>query len=128
MYDVSVTAQKAHAARYATSFDNTSSGPAGCAGTRKEPPFFSDRSSRLLAKFSILVPKAQCADYKTAVLSRLSGPVGDAACSAACIKAAQGFIAVELMQQCGLVPYNNAGVIRPRRNDKWTLRAMEQSR
>jgi hypothetical protein len=45
--------------------------------------------------------------YREAVLARLSGRPGDAACMAACIGAAEGYITIETLREHGLVALNN---------------------
>jgi hypothetical protein len=100
MIDVSILTQKARAARFATSFDNTASGPAGVYGTRKSPVSLSDRQHRLNEKFARLVTPWQRRDaYRDAVLARLSGMPGDAACRSAAINASSGYIELAVLSE-----------------------------
>jgi hypothetical protein len=119
MLDISVTARKAHVAKYAASFE-PSVGPAGFEKTRREPPTLTDRQYRTLDQFCALVPKARRSTYRAAVLARLSGSPGDAAVDTACLNAARegGYIANRaLAENFGFVALESDGSIRPRRND-----------
>jgi hypothetical protein len=104
MIDVSVTARKAHAARFASSFDSAP-GPAGFSATRKESAaVLTDKQTRIVEQFARLVmPKARRSVYREAVYARLSGRPGDAAALAACIHAAKGFVELRAMREAGLI-------------------------
>jgi hypothetical protein len=89
MIDISVAAQKARAARFATSFDNTSVGPAGVSGTRKVPALLTDKQAGFINTLCHRIRgKQRRAEFKAATMDRLSGSVGDAAVMAACTAAA----------------------------------------
>jgi hypothetical protein len=102
-FDVTITGAKIRAARFAASFE-PSIGPAGYERTRKEPPFLSDKSSRLLEEFSALVPAKLRDAYRNAVMARLSGAAAYAAVNAACLSAASGIIGVDMLRAVGLAP------------------------
>jgi len=107
MIDVSVTARKAHAAKFAASFE-PSIGPAGYEKTRREPPTLTDKQYQTLDRFAALVPKERRSTYHSTVLARLSGVVGDAAVIAACFAtAADGYIADEKLVEHGLVVHKD---------------------
>jgi hypothetical protein len=112
MIDVSVTArkvvEKAHAAKFATSFESVT-GPAGFEKTRREPPMLSDRQRRTLDQFAALVPKARRSAFHSTVLARLSGSPGDAAVYTACVNASDGLIDSKVLAEHGLVPHKDSG-------------------
>jgi hypothetical protein len=116
MIDISVAAAKAHAAKL--EFDGC--GSAGIGRTRKEPVQFTDRQLRIVERFTLLVlPWQRRRAYRDAVEARLSGSVGDAAVTAACIAAAAGgFITDELLHEHGFVKFNSAGAVRPQHNER----------
>jgi hypothetical protein len=127
MLDVSIATRKAHAAKL--EFDNASCGPAGVERTRREPVAFTDRQRRILDQFAALVlPWQRRRAFLAAVEVRLSGVVGDAACTAACIAAAaDGFITDKLLHEHGFVKFNSAGAVRAPRNERppsWRSKAI----
>jgi hypothetical protein len=88
-------------------------GAAGTAGTRREPVQFTDAQLRIVESFTRLVtPWQRRSAYRDAVEARLSATVGDAACTAACIAASDGFIAAQLLHDAGFVRFNSAGAVR----------------
>jgi hypothetical protein len=85
MIDVSAAQAIARAKRYATSFDNTSTGPAGYEKTRREPATLTDRQCRTieqrdrLARIADRLPIDRRSLFWSAVTSRLSGSPSDEA-------------------------------------------------
>jgi hypothetical protein len=113
MLDISVTRAKANAA--AREFDNASCGPAGHERTRREKPVLSDRQHRTLGEFVELVTRARRAAFR------------DAAVTAACVAAADGFIDTMVLHEHGYVKFNSAGAVRAPRNERapsWQSRAI----
>jgi hypothetical protein len=111
-FDISIAARKpldkAHAEKYAASWDNSGVGPAGYAATKKAPVSLTDKQCRILGQFSSLVPKARRAAYNSAVMARLSGSPGDAACMTACINAAaDGYIGDDALAAHGIVQHKD---------------------
>jgi hypothetical protein len=87
-FDISIVTRKAHAARFAASFEQLA-GNAGTAKTRKEPARLSDRQADSLKGFALkYLPAEQRDQFRHSVLNRLSGSIGDAALRAALIAAA----------------------------------------
>jgi hypothetical protein len=123
MTDVSILAQKARAARFATSFDNTAVGPAGVFGTRREPALLTDRQVRLVEQFARVVLPWQRRDaYRAAVHARLSGAVGDSAVRASCIQSAKGIVELRALREAGLVTIDASGGAKlPTSKDQYRL-------
>jgi hypothetical protein len=129
--DVSVTTrrifEKAHAEKYAASWDNSGIGPAGFEKTRREPLLLTDKQRRTISQFSELVPWQRRHAYGAEVEARLSGAVGDAAVFSACINAADGFIGNETLAAHRLVVLNIRGYVRmspDRVNKTWKSKAV----
>jgi hypothetical protein len=111
-YDVSVVVAKVRAAKYAGSFEPTI-GAAGYANTRKESAaVLTDKQTRVVDRFAALIPKRRRAAFREAVLARLSGRPGDAACVAACIQASLKFVDPTRLQSRGLVALDSHGSVR----------------
>jgi hypothetical protein len=109
MIDISCVARKAHAAKYAASFE-PSVGMAGYANTRREPLLLSDRQHRLVEQFAVLIPKERRSVYRAAVHARLSGAPGDAACRSAAINAASsGYIELGVLRELGMIMTDSHG-------------------
>jgi hypothetical protein len=87
--DVSVTASKERAAKYAASFE-PSYGDAGFSLTRRSPVALTDRQTTMLRDFVIKYLQGMEARraFQSAVYSRLSGSPGDAALKAAIVNSA----------------------------------------
>jgi hypothetical protein len=109
MLDISAARAKERAARFATSFDNTATGPAGFEKTRREPPMLTDKQCRKIDQFAALVPKARRSAFRDAVLRRLSGKVGDAAVHSAAVNASAGMIESKVLAANGLVSHKDSG-------------------
>jgi hypothetical protein len=99
-FDISIVTRKAHAARFASSFEQLA-GNAGTEKTRKEPARLTDKQANVLKRFGLkYLPAEQRDAFRYSTLNRLSGAVGDAALRAAIIAAAQevcGFTYNELV-------------------------------
>jgi hypothetical protein len=110
--DVSIKAQKQHAARFAASFEPTAPGDAGVEQTRREPALLTDRQTDAVLGFGVKHLPAKLRDpFRFSVMNRLSGVVGDSAVKAAIIAAAMevaGFTAAELVAK-GLTNKGSSG-------------------
>jgi hypothetical protein len=119
--------EKAHAAKFAASWNNSEFGDAGVEKTRREPAMLSDRQCRTLDQFAALVPKSRRSAYSSAVLARLSGSPGDAAVHSASVNAAlDGYLSNEELSEAGLISINARGYVRPQpeRGPSWQSRAI----